>query len=79
MRKALADLSADTAALTAVKAQALRGALAGLPVAVARVAGDLEADRQRAAALRAGVERGTRPSRSGSRTGWPAATSCAAR
>jgi energy-coupling factor transporter ATP-binding protein EcfA2 len=57
VRRALADLSADTAALTAVKAQALRGALAGLPAAVAEVAGDLEADRQRAAALRAGVER----------------------
>jgi hypothetical protein len=57
VRRALADLSADTAALTAVKAQALRGALAGLPGAVAEVAGDLEADRRRAAALRAPVER----------------------
>jgi hypothetical protein len=57
VRRALADLSADTAALTAVKAQALRGALAGLPAAVAEVAGDLEADRRRAAALRAPAER----------------------
>ena len=57
VHRALADLSADTAALTAVKAQALRGALAGLPAAVAELAGDLEADRLRAAALRAQVER----------------------
>ena len=57
VRRALADLSADTAALTAVKAQALRGALAGLPAAVAEVAADLEADRRRAAALRSPVER----------------------
>src|SRR5829696_4915012 len=57
VRRALADLSADTAALTAAKAQARRGALDGLPAALAEVAGDLEADRQRAAALRAGVER----------------------
>ena len=53
VRQALADLSADTAALTSVKAQALRGALAGLPAAVAEVAADLEADRRRAAALQA--------------------------
>jgi 50S ribosome-binding GTPase len=57
IRRALADLSADSGALTAVKAQALRGALAGLPDAVAQVAGDLEADRRRVAALRAAVER----------------------
>jgi len=57
VRRALAGLSADTAALTAVKAQALRGALAGLPAVVAEVAADLEADRRRAAALRAHVER----------------------
>jgi len=57
VRRALAELSADTGALTAVKAQALRGALAGLPAAVAEVAADLEADRRRAAALRAPVER----------------------
>src|SRR5918999_2317394 len=57
VHRALAELSADTAALTAVKAQALRGALAGLPAAVAEVAGDLEADRNRADALRAPVER----------------------
>src|ERR687898_822013 len=41
VHRALAELSADTAALTAVKAQALRGALAGLPAAVAEVAGDV--------------------------------------
>jgi hypothetical protein len=46
VRARLAELSADAAALAAVKAQALRGALA-----------DLEADRLRAAALRAAVER----------------------
>ena len=57
VRRALAELSADPGALTAVKAQALRGALAGLPAAVAEVAGDLEADRRRAAALRVPVER----------------------
>jgi hypothetical protein len=57
VRRALAELSADPGALTAVKAQALRGALAGLPAAVAEVAADLEADRRRAAALRAPVER----------------------
>jgi energy-coupling factor transporter ATP-binding protein EcfA2 len=57
VRRALAELSADTAALTAVKAQALRGALAGLPAATDEVAADSEADRRRAAALRAHVER----------------------
>jgi energy-coupling factor transporter ATP-binding protein EcfA2 len=57
VRRALADLSADTGALTAVKAQALRGSLAGLPAAVDEVAADLEADRRRAAALRAPVQR----------------------
>ncbi|HEV8425101.1 MAG TPA: GTPase [Actinomycetes bacterium] len=57
VRRALAELSADPGALTAVKAQALRGALAGLPAAVAEVADDLEADRRRAAALRVPVER----------------------
>jgi 50S ribosome-binding GTPase len=57
VHRALADLSADTAALTAIKAQALRGALAGLPGAVAELARDLEADRRRAAALRAQAER----------------------
>jgi energy-coupling factor transporter ATP-binding protein EcfA2 len=57
VRRALADLSADTGALTAVKAQALRGALAGLPAAVDEVAADLEADRRRADALRAPVQR----------------------
>ncbi|HZA85041.1 MAG TPA: GTPase [Actinomycetes bacterium] len=57
VRRALAELAADPGALTAVKAQALRGALAGLPAAVAEVAADLEADRRRAAALRIPVER----------------------
>jgi 50S ribosome-binding GTPase len=57
VRDALAELSADPGALTAVKAQALRGALAGLPGVVDEVAADLEADRRRAAALRAPVER----------------------
>jgi len=57
VRRALADLSADTGALTAVKAQALRGALAGLPAATDEVAADLEADRRRADALRAQVQR----------------------
>jgi energy-coupling factor transporter ATP-binding protein EcfA2 len=57
VRRALAELSADPGALTEVKAQALRGALAGLPAVVDEVAGDLEADRRRAAALRAPVQR----------------------
>jgi hypothetical protein len=57
VRTRLAELSADAAALAAVKAQALRGALAGLPATVDEVARDLEADRLRAAALRASVER----------------------
>jgi hypothetical protein len=57
VRARLAELSADTSALTAVKAQALRGALAGLPATVDEVARDLEADRRRATALRAPVER----------------------
>jgi hypothetical protein len=57
VRARLAELSADAAALAAVKAQALRGALAGLPATVDEVARDLEADRLRAAALRAAVER----------------------
>jgi hypothetical protein len=57
VRARLAELSADASALAAVKAQALRGALAGLPAAVDEVARDLEADRLRAAALRAAVER----------------------
>src|SRR5919106_16788 len=57
VRRALAELSADPGALTAVKAQALRGSLAGLPAAVEEVARDVEADRLRVAALRAPVER----------------------
>jgi hypothetical protein len=57
VRHRLAELSADPSALRAVKAQALRGALAGLPATVDEVARDLEADRHRAAALRVPVER----------------------
>jgi hypothetical protein len=57
VRRRLAELSADPSALRAVKAQALRGALAGLPATVDEVARDLEADRYRAAALRVPVER----------------------
>jgi hypothetical protein len=57
VRRRLAELSADPSALRAVKAQALRGALAGLPATVDEVARDLEADRHRAAALRVPVER----------------------
>ena len=57
VRGRLAELSADPSALRAVKAQALRGALAGLPATVDEVARDLAADRQRAAALRVPVER----------------------
>src|SRR4029453_2508649 len=41
-RRALAELRPDPAALPAVKAEALRGALAGLPPAVSEVAADLE-------------------------------------
>jgi hypothetical protein len=57
VRARLAELSADPSALIAVKAQALRGALAGLPATVDGVARDMEADARRAAALRAPVER----------------------
>ncbi|HEY2960618.1 MAG TPA: GTPase [Actinomycetota bacterium] len=57
LRRALDELAADPLALGAVKAAALRGAVAGLPGAVERLAGDLERDRQRAARLRAPVER----------------------
>ena len=57
VRRALEALSQDRGALGAVKARALRGALAGLPGAVDGVAADLEADRRRAAVLRAAVER----------------------
>jgi hypothetical protein len=57
VRRALDELATDPLALGAVKAAALRGAMAGLPGAVGRLAGDLERDRQRAAALRAPVER----------------------
>ena len=78
VRRALADLSADTAALTAVKAQALRGALAGLPAAVAEVAADLEATGW-AAALRAPVERAYAAEEERSRNGWPAGSSSGAR
>ncbi len=58
VRRALTDLGRDTSALAAVKATALRGALAGLPASVEQVARDLELDERRAAALRSPVERG---------------------
>ncbi|HEX6675890.1 MAG TPA: GTPase [Actinomycetes bacterium] len=57
LRRALEELAADPRALGAVKAAALRGAMAGLPDAVERLAGHLERDRRRAAALRAAAER----------------------
>ncbi len=57
LRRTLDELAADPRALGAVKAAALRGAMAGLPDAVGRLAGYLERDRQRAATLRAAVER----------------------
>jgi hypothetical protein len=57
VRRALVDLGQDTRALAAVKATALRGALAGLPAAVEQVARDLELDEARAAALRGPVRR----------------------
>ena len=57
LRRTLDELAADPRALGAVKATALRGAMAGLPDAVGRLAGHLERDRQRAAALRTSAER----------------------
>jgi len=57
VRQALVELGRDTRALAAVKAAALRGALAGLPSSVEQVARDLELDEQRAAALRGPVTR----------------------
>jgi Dynamin family len=63
-REAVAPLHAALAALaeagparSAVKLQALRGALEGLPAAVAAVAQDLDADERRSVALRAVVRR----------------------
>ena len=57
VRWALTELATDPSALGAVKAAALRGALAGLPAGVEGLAGELERDRQRAAGLRAPVDR----------------------
>jgi hypothetical protein len=57
VRRALVELGRDTRALAAVKAAALRGALAGLPASVEQVARDLELDERRAAALRGPVTR----------------------
>ena len=57
VRRALVELGRDTRALAAVKATALRGALAGLPASVEQVARDLELDERRAAALRGAVTR----------------------
>ncbi len=57
VRRALVELGNDTRALAAVKAAALRGALAGLPASVEQLATDLELDEQRAAALRGPVTR----------------------
>src|SRR6266508_1237666 len=57
VRRALVELGNDTRALAAVKAAALRGALAGLPASVEQLATDLELDEQRAAALRDPVTR----------------------
>lgn len=57
VRRTLGELAADPGALGAVKAAALRGAVAGLPDTVGRLADDLERDRRRAAALRDSAER----------------------
>jgi hypothetical protein len=52
LRAALAALAEGGPARSAVKLQALRGALEGLPAAVAAVASDLDVDERRAGALR---------------------------
>jgi energy-coupling factor transporter ATP-binding protein EcfA2 len=57
VRRSLTQLATDPSALGAVKAAALRGALAGLPAGVEGLAGELERDRQRAAGLRVPVDR----------------------
>jgi len=61
LRERLARLAqAGSGAASAVKLQALRGALEGLPAAVGAVAADLEADERRAAPLRGAVARSYR-------------------
>ena len=57
LRRLLVAAAAGGPAASPVRRQALRGALAGLRGAVGEVAGDLEADERRAAALRAVVRR----------------------
>jgi Dynamin family len=57
LRAALATLAEAGPARSAVKLQALRGALEGLPGAVVAVARDLDADQRRAGALGAAVRR----------------------
>lgn len=57
LRAALDDLAEGGSARRAVRLQALRGALAGLPGMVATVAADLDAGERHAAALRAVVRR----------------------
>lgn len=57
LRAALAALAEAGPARSAVKLQALRGALEGLPSAVDAVARDLDADERRAGALRAVARR----------------------
>jgi hypothetical protein len=57
LRAALAALAEAGPARSAVRLQALRGALEGLPGAVATVARDLDADERRAGALRAVARR----------------------
>ena len=77
VRRALADLSADTAALTAVKAQALGAPWPACPRPWPRSPPTWRGRRR--AALRALVDGRTRPRRSGSRNGWPAGSSSGAR
>jgi hypothetical protein len=57
LRAALATLAEAAPARSAVKLQALRGALEGLPAAVAAVARDQDADERRTGALRAVARR----------------------
>jgi hypothetical protein len=57
LRAALAALAEAGPARSAVKLQALRGALEGLPAAVAAIARDLDADERRGGALRAVARR----------------------
>jgi hypothetical protein len=57
LRALLGQLAAEGPASSAVRRQALRGALEGLPGAVGAVAADLESDERRAGSLRAVVRR----------------------